>query len=174
MKRVTRDFCAKSVSAFLRAGLCPKGYALRLCGAGDLPVLLAIGKECFAYNTPTRGETRHMLIKGHGAVIALEEAKGGMIGYAAVEAHAGRQTLYLNTVAIVPAFRGKGLGPVLYAFTSFLAEQAQARAIWCHVVSDNVRGIHLLEQSGYEIVRVEEDYYDDGKAALVMRRNSKA
>lgn len=173
MKRLTPDFCAKSVAAFLEAGLCPKACVLRVCGLEDLPVLLAIGKECFEYNTPTRAETRHALTKGHGAVIALEDGKGGMIGYAVVEAHAGRETLYLNTVAIVPAYRGKGLGPVLYDFTAFLTERMKATAIWCHVAKNNARGIHLLEQSGYEIVRVEEAYYDDGRAAIVMRRNSK-
>lgn len=174
MKRLTRDFCIQTVAAFVKAGLCPPSCRVRLCGVEDLPALLAIGTECFAYNTPTRGETRYALSKGHAAVIALDDPDGGMIGYAVAEAHAGRQSIYLNTVAVLPAYRGKGLGTVLYDVTAFLTKRAGAKAIWCHVAEDNKRGIHLLERTGYEIVREEADYYEDGKTAIVMRKKMAA
>jgi ribosomal protein S18 acetylase RimI-like enzyme len=169
MRRLTPSLCAQAAKDFNRRGLCPAPFSMRPATLENLDEILHIGQTCFSYNAPTRTEIRHMLTKAHGAIVGL--CDGDVIaGYMLVEAHAGRGTIYFNTTALLPAYRGRGLGNLLYEFADFLAKTIQAKALWCHVAVNNDLTIHLLKKNGYGVSRTETEYYDDGRSAYVMRK----
>ncbi len=169
MKRATPDLCRQTADLFNRKNTLPAGFSVRFCGRDDLEEVLAAGRACFAYNAPTRSEILHALTRTHGGVFGLYDDKAGALaGYMLLEAHGGRKNLYINTTTLLETYRGRGLGQALYDFKEFFAKALEARTIWCHVAFDNKVNIHLMEKNGYAVLRREEEYYEDGKAALVM------
>ena len=169
MKRVTPELSQAAARNFK---LNPPGFEMRCCTLIDLDALLAIGQAAFAYDTPTSAEFRHALTRGHGAIFGLYDVdEKQYAGYMALEAHRGRKNLYINTTVLLNAYRSRGLGQALYTFKDFFAAALGAKSIWGHVAVDNAANIHLMKKNGYQCIRQEDEYYDDGKAALVMRKN---
>lgn len=171
MERITPLQCRLSAEDAKKKRFLPEGFALRPCAPDDLEVLLKAGQSCFAYNAPTRPELRHALTKGHTAIFALEDiTKDRVAGYVFLEGHMARKNLYINTVALLEEYRGKGLGGALYSFAESFAAHLGAKGLWCHTAFDNAANISLIKKMGYELLRREESYYDDGRACLVFEK----
>lgn len=170
MKRLSSILCTKIVNDFNLANPLPPGIHFRMAGLADLDAIMEVGCLCFDYDQPERFKIRHFLSKAHAAIVLLCD-HDKIIGYLHVEAHMGRKSIYFNTTALLSAYRGKGLGNALYVFTDCLARGIEADSIWCHVACDNHLTFHLLQKNGYVVERTEDPYYDDGRAAYIMRKS---
>lgn len=60
--------------------------------------------------------------------------------------------LYIDTVCIAPAFRGKGIGTQLFTFVEKLAKQKGFNQLALNVETQKDSAIRLYERLGYEIV----------------------
>jgi ribosomal protein S18 acetylase RimI-like enzyme len=169
MKRLTRALCSSAAEDFAAKNLLPKGIFLRAADINDLDAVMGVGLACFDSDEPERHKIRHFLTEAHAVIAALCDGDK-MIGYLHLEAHALRRNIYLNTVALLDAYRGKGLGNILYLFADFLAQKTGAGSIWSHVDAKDKRAVHMLQKNGYIIERTEDPYYDDGRAAYIMRK----
>jgi len=173
MKRLTHDICQKTADAFNRKTPLPAGIKFRAGTISDLDAIMEVGTACFASDLPERPKIRHFLTKAHAAIAVICDGED-IIGYVHVEAHAGRNNTYLNTTALLDEYRGKGLGNLLYAFSNELTRSVGAQSIWCHAAVDNEITLHLLQKNGFAIERtIDPYYYDDGKAAHVLRHRMK-
>jgi ribosomal-protein-alanine N-acetyltransferase len=169
MQRITADKAAKIAETFS-----PDGFALDVANAADTDSIVALGRKCFSYNPPTPREIRYSLTKAHGVTFVVKNPSAGtIIAYASYEGHLKRKCLYLNTVAVDAAQQGRGLGKLLYAVGDRLAQAVKANAIYCHVRPDNAVNINMLEKAGFQRLRVEEQYYDDGSIAYVYKKDSR-
>ncbi|PZQ46274.1 MAG: hypothetical protein DI551_05475 [Micavibrio aeruginosavorus] len=172
MKRMNHDLCCRAALAFNASHPAPSGAVFRLADVADVDSIMEIGNACYASDQPERHKIRHFVTGAHAAIFLLS-LEGKDAGYVHLEAHSGRGNIYLNTTAVLPAYRGKGLGALLYDLTSYVARKAEASSVWCHVETGNEAGIYLLKKHGYIIERTEDPYYDDGKGAYVMRKKMK-
>lgn len=69
-----------------------------------------------------------------------------------IDAESLPDELYIDTVCIVPAFRGKGIGTQLFAFTEKLAKQEGFTKLSLNVETQKEPAIRLYKRLGYEIV----------------------
>ncbi len=170
MQRLTREICDMAAMDLNGRGLLPPGFRYRAGTVRDLDAIMNIGLACFDSDEPERHKVRHFLSDAHAVIGVLCEGER-IIGYAHLEAHMGRKNIYLNTTALLPAYRGRGLGDTLYILTEDIARAVKASSIWCHVHIKDPLAIHLLKKHGYVIERTEDPYYDDGQGAYVMRKS---
>ncbi len=174
MKRLTPALCRRTVEDFNARTRFPRGIRMRAATIKDLDAIMAVGLACFAYDAPERHKIRHFLTRAHAAIIALCDGDD-VIGYLHIEAHAGRRTLYINTIALLPDWRGKGLGKAFFKVSDALALAVNAASLWCHVALGNVSTSALFRKNGYVVARVIDPYYeeaydDGGRGAYVLRK----
>lgn len=170
MERMTQDICAATATAFNKKGPLPKGFSIRAATVKDTDAIMDVGCKCFESDQPETHKIKRFLTIAHASIIGLFSGSE-MIGYLHLEANARHKSLYLNTVAVLKEYRGKGLGNALYVFANELAQKIKAASIWCHVDAHDKHAIYMLTKNGYVIERTEDPYYDDGRAALIMRRS---
>lgn len=92
-----------------------------------------------------------------------------VIGYAGLMSIA--ETADVQTIAIAPAYQGRGYGQTLL---SYLAAEARARGaeqILLEVRADNPRAQKLYLKNGYQQIHLRRRYYNDGVDALIMRKD---
>jgi GNAT superfamily N-acetyltransferase len=78
-------------------------------------------------------------------------------------------TLYIASTALLPAWQGKGFGPVLKAWQIAFARQNGYRRIVTESRAGNARMIQLNKQFGFRIARrVKGYYFEPEEMAVVM------
>jgi [ribosomal protein S18]-alanine N-acetyltransferase len=111
---------------------------------------------------------RHHLVSPKARLRVLDE--GGIAGYALLLRHAQRPAWRLYSIVVDPARRGQGLGAVLLADAEAIARVAGAPALTLEVREDNATAIALYRGRGYVETGRRPGYYDDGAAAIRLRR----
>ena len=77
---------------------------------------------------------------------------------------------YIQTLEVAPQMRGAGVGGELLRRIEGSARKEGAAEIWLHVDAENAAAIRLYERHGYHFEDREEDYYSQGRAALVYSK----
>lgn len=77
--------------------------------------------------------------------------------------------LHVFTFAVRKEFEGRGWGKTLLAHTIDKAKDCGIATIMLEVREDNMRAIGLYKKFGFERAGIEENYYDDGTDAIIMR-----
>lgn len=138
----------------------------------DFGQLYALEEACFA--PPFRFDRGYMrqLVNRSDVATWIAEETGQMAGFAIVEwaVEKGGVTAYIQTIEVAPEARGQGVGRELLGRIEGSAHTAGARWIWLHVEETNLGAIRLYVAHGYRIEGREEDYYPQGRAALVCAK----
>jgi ribosomal-protein-alanine N-acetyltransferase len=79
-------------------------------------------------------------------------------------------TAYIQTIEVLPEMRGRGIGGELLRRIDDSARDKGARIIWLHVDSQNGGAIRLYESHAYVCQGRKENYYPQGRAALIYRK----
>jgi ribosomal protein S18 acetylase RimI-like enzyme len=142
----------------------------------DFSALYAIEEACF--HTPfrfSRSYMRHLLGSLNTAAWVAEQ-DSQMAGFAIVEWSQGRRgtVAYIQTIEVLPAARGKGAGSELLSRLEISARAAGAHTIWLHVDAENASAIRLYERHSFVAEGREENYYPQGRAALVYLKKLEA
>lgn len=139
----------------------------------DFPVLYAIEEVCF--RPPLRYTRGYMqqLVRNNQAATWIAEDSGRMCGFAIVEwTHEAEGIVaYIQTLEVLPEFRGQGAGGELLRLLDDSASAAGANLIWLHVDVSNASAIRLYEAAGYAPAGRREDYYEAGRAAFIYAKN---
>jgi ribosomal protein S18 acetylase RimI-like enzyme len=144
--------------------------SFRLAGRADFEALWEIERACF--EPPFRFERGYLrsLLAQKNSQSWIAEADGQPAGFAVVEweRHECDGFLaYIPTLEVLPAWRGRGWGRELLARLEESARGIQAEQIWLNVDAENMGAIRLYESSGYVRQGRQENYYPEGRAALV-------
>ena len=135
----------------------------------DFDRLYALEEVCFA--PPSRFSRRFMtsLVQSANAATWIAEEAGQIVGFAIADwAEEGNENAaYIQTVEVSPEARGQGVGRELLNRIEGSARLAGACSIWLHVEEGNTAAIRLYEPQGYRCEGREEDYYPEGRAALI-------
>jgi ribosomal-protein-alanine N-acetyltransferase len=93
--------------------------------------------------------------------------KSQMIGFVAGDPRPSQGFSWIATIAVLPAYRRKGVGRALLH-----ACEAQLRTprLRLSVRATNQSAINLYEQEGYRTTDMWKAYYNDGEDAIVMEK----
>jgi ribosomal-protein-alanine acetyltransferase len=92
---------------------------------------------------------------------------GEMVGFIASDIRPGQGVAWIATLAVLPNFRGRGIGKALLRACEDLLKVSQIRL---NVRASNRVAIRLYEETGYQKAGLWKDYYEDGEDALVMQK----
>jgi ribosomal protein S18 acetylase RimI-like enzyme len=144
----------------------------RLFQPGDFGQLYAIEEICF--QPPYRFSRTYIrkLTGSSRAATWIAELDGKMTGFAIVSFRTGADSpaAYVQTIEVLPGFRGKGIGAELLRRVESSALQSGALSIWLHVDTENQVAIGLYEAHGYIRRRREEQYYAHLRAAFIYSK----
>ena len=134
----------------------------------DLPWMAQVERDIFASAAWSEALIREDWRYGTCRYRAVE-IDGERAGYA-VYGYDG-DAFHLMNLAIIPDFRGRGLGKALVE--EFLEEAVRHKApdAWLEVAVTNEEALGLYKALGFETVRTRRKYYQPGGIdALVMRK----
>jgi ribosomal-protein-alanine N-acetyltransferase len=155
------------------AGRVPEGGSLHIRPAtpGDLDRILEVDAACFT-RPWSEVSFRSLIAADHVVFLVAEinvEGRGVTL--------AGHGTLMkltdeaeLTTLAVDPAFRGRGIGSELLDRLLEAAVEARVRTVFLEVRASNEVAISLYRTRGFRHVGVRRQYYDrPPEDALVLR-----
>ncbi|NUW30435.1 ribosomal protein S18-alanine N-acetyltransferase [Nonomuraea sp. SMC257] len=136
---------------------------------GDLPAIMAIERATFPYDAWSEGMMRGELAEQprtrHYVVALVDEV---IVGYAGMAAAADQADV--QTIAVLQAHQGTGVGGAMLAELLREARRRCAREIFLEVRDDNPRARGVYEHFGFEEIGIRRRYYDDGTDAIMMRK----
>ncbi|MCK7592834.1 GNAT family N-acetyltransferase [Pseudomarimonas salicorniae] len=133
----------------------------------DLPRLLDLEAR-FPGDRLSPRQFRHHL-RSPRAVLRLAEA-GSVVGYSMLLRHGQRPAWRLYSIVVDPDCRGRGWGARLLDDALEQARRAGAPGLTLEVRADNAAALALYRARGFEEIGLRAGYYDDGVAAVCLRR----
>jgi ribosomal protein S18 acetylase RimI-like enzyme len=92
---------------------------------------------------------------------------GNMIGFVAGDPRPANGTAWIATIAVLPAFRRKGVGTGLLRACEAALPGERLRL---SVRASNEDATRLYEREGYGRTEIWQGYYRDGEAAIIMEK----
>ncbi|WP_275956580.1 ribosomal protein S18-alanine N-acetyltransferase [Nonomuraea sediminis] len=146
-----------------------RSLRLRQMIEADLPAVMAIERATFPLDAWSeammRGELADQPRSRHYVVA---EVDGQIVGYAGLAAAADQADV--QTIAVLDAHQGTGIGGALLSELLAEARRRGAREIFLEVRADNPRAQGVYGHFGFEEIGLRRRYYDDGTDAIMMRR----
>lgn len=138
----------------------------------DFATLYAIEEICF--ELPLRYSRAHMrqLTRNPDSAAWIAEDEGRMCGFAIVEWTREDEGIvaYVQTIEVLPEYRGRGAGRELLKLLDSSARTAGAYLIWLHVDVNNAAAIRLYTAHGYAREGRRENFYGAGGAAFLYAK----
>ncbi|WP_022871777.1 ribosomal protein S18-alanine N-acetyltransferase [Nesterenkonia alba] len=149
----------------------------RAMRTADIPAVLALERQLFPHDAWPEEFFRQELAQADERLPAnqrtrrfwvVEEA-GRIIGYAGMMCVLPLADV--QTVAVDPAYQGRGLGSWLMGLIEDEARRRGADDLLLEVRADNPGAQRLYRRLGFEQIHLRRSYYPDGGDALVMRKS---
>jgi len=137
---------------------------IRAAASGDVPAIDRLTQDAYSRYVPLIGREPAPVLADHAALVAagdvhVAEADGAIAG-ALVTRRAG-DALLLESVAVAPAFQGRGIGGALIAFAEAQAADLGLGAVELYTNAAMTDNLALYPRLGYdEVERRTEDGYD--------------
>jgi len=147
-------------------------WQLRRAGVDDLDAVMAIEHSVFANDAWSRASMRAELASAHSFyLVAFPVGEPDRIeAYAGLLAPRGAGQADIQSIAVVPAARRRGLARTLVRTLIAEARDRRAREIFLEVRADNPGAESLYDSLGFERIAVRAGYYQpDNVDANVMR-----
>jgi N6-L-threonylcarbamoyladenine synthase len=145
------------------------GPAIRIATETDLENIMVLEHECFATDAWSR-ENMHFEIMAHHTTYAVIYEDEKLIAYAGLSKVPGSEQSDIQTIAVLPSARGRGLGKALMIYLIDEARKQHATDMFLEVRADNPVAQGLYLSLGFEHIDTRKNYYQpDGVDAWVMR-----
>ena len=147
--------------------------ALRRAEAADLDAIMAIERATFPDDAWSASSMRAELTGPHGHYLVAVGDSGAIEGYAGLLAPEGARQGDIQTISVIEAARGRGVGRALMEALLAEAERRGAVEVFLEVRADNETAQRLYATLGFERIAVRPHYYQpDNEDAWVMRRTA--
>jgi [ribosomal protein S18]-alanine N-acetyltransferase len=150
------------------AATAPGTPAVRSARDDDLEALLAL-EASFPGDRLGRAAFWRFLRSAHAAVW-IAEVGGAPVGDAIVVYRRGYGSARLVSLVVAPGWRRRGIGRVLLRHAEREATRRGCLALRLEVRADNLAALALYQGLGYASVGSTDHYYEDGSAAVRMRK----
>jgi len=142
---------------------------IRTAGVPDLEAIMQIESSVFESDAWSPDAMRAELGSSHTFYL-VAESDGRVEGYAGLLAPKGASQADIQTIAVIPEARRKGLGRELVTLLLAEATERGAREIFLEVRADNPHAQALYESLGFEEIAIRVGYYQpDNVDAHVMK-----
>lgn len=149
--------------------------AIRPATVGDLDAIMELETSTFGSDAWSRSTMRAELGGRHGHYLVAERVEGqhpdaALAGYAGLLAPARSSQADIQTIAVAPDARRRGLGRALMVALLAEARRRSASEVFLEVRADNPSAEALYLSLGFEQIAVRPKYYQpDGVDAHVMK-----
>jgi ribosomal protein S18 acetylase RimI-like enzyme len=143
--------------------------AIRLAERSDLPELLRLEELSFQSDRLSRRSFKRWLSHSHCVFLVCDDGDT-LCGYILVILRRGTRLARMYSLAIDPAYRGRGLAARLIRQAEAEARDAGALYMRLEVAINNHGAIKLYEKLGYFQFGQYRDYYEDHCDALRMEK----
>jgi [ribosomal protein S18]-alanine N-acetyltransferase len=140
-------------------------FTIKPFGLGDMTAILGLERDIFPEDTFDMIEFISLHLRGKDTFLVAHTGKK-IAGY--IAAYPEKETAYIASIAVDPAYRGQGLGRLLMQSVMQKLAQTGADTIGLHVREDNASAIHLYQSLGFITLETLPDYYEDGSSGLFM------
>jgi ribosomal-protein-alanine N-acetyltransferase len=155
------------------------GFVLRVAGPGDVDAIMALETATFENDAWSRAMMlgdlsqpycHYLVATAAGDAPAVSGAAPALAGYAGLMSPRGGADADIQTIAVAPDARRRGLGRTL--MTALIAEAVArgARRVFLEVRADNPGAQTLYDSLGFLPIGLRRGYYQpDDVDAVVMR-----
>lgn len=140
-------------------------YVVRPATRADLDALVGLEAAVFAGDRLSR-RSFGRLVEAPSAAVLVADVGNAVAGATVVLVRRNSRTARLYSIAVAPAFAGRGIGPALLAAGEDFARTRGADRMRLEVRTDNDRAIARYHKAGYLPFGRRVDYYEDGADAL--------
>jgi len=158
----------------------PGSPSIRRATTDDLDAIMELETSTFASDAWSRDTMRAELASVHGYYLVAEAAPtaageqqypdAAIAGYAGLLAPAGSNQADIQTIAVAPGARRRGLGRALMVALLDEARSRNAAEVFLEVRADNPNARALYASLGFEQIAVRPKYYQpDAVDAQIMR-----
>lgn len=145
-------------------------WMLRPAREDDLTAIMAIESELFPTDAWSQATMAAEIAGRHGHYLVAESEDGEIDGYAGLLAPRGSGQADIQTIAVVPRARRRGLGRTLLRALLDEAQAREATEVFLEVRADNPGARALYAEFGFDEIAVRPRYYQpDGVDAVIMR-----
>lgn len=150
------------------------GIELKPACLEDLSALTALEKQNFdlsgyGEHILQRHHFHHHLTGGNSMIYGCYDKDGKLVGYALWLFRKNASRVRLYSMAVDPAYRGRGLASALISNGAQLFRKWGIRALTLEVHEDHKKGRSLYQKCGFVSFARRSNYYNDHKAAILMR-----
>ncbi len=138
---------------------------IRTARLADLDAVETIEWSVFDSDQLARASLRRYMSVPSAAMLVAQEGTD-ITGYALVGFRKGSKIGRLNSIAVDTARAGRGVGRALLEASEAAAAARHCTSFALEVRADNPRAIALYEKNGYAMLGREDEWYEDGGAAL--------
>jgi len=152
-----------------------EGYSLiDLKQKSDLELLEEVVKlDLHQFSRPWKREDwSKALTDSTKAFYALVDRDGDLLGFSLWQLSSSDELAHLLKIHIEQARRRKGYGSMLLTKSEESLKSEGYKKFYLEVEKDNISAIQLYQLLNYAVVHSKKDYYDDGKDALFMIKDS--
>ena len=142
--------------------------AIRQMTAADIPAVWKLECELFPVDAWPEQMFHDELSQTDTRRYWVAEQGGEIVGYCGLMCVLPLADV--QTIAVVPACEGRGIGSALLAGLIEEARRRGAEDVLLEVRADNPRAQELYVRFGFERIHVRRRYYRDGVDALIMRK----
>ncbi len=142
---------------------------IRPATLADIPAMVRLEEVSFPGDRLSARSLRRLVREGR-AMCLVAEIDGRLAGDAIALPRRGSRSLRLYSVAVDPAVRKAGIGTALLAESERWAALSGHDEIRLEVREDNEAAIRRYVATGYVTTGRKPDFYDDGSAAVVMKK----
>lgn len=135
-----------------------------ICTAEDLPGLAVIEDACFS-RPLTEGQLRALVLSDNTVFLGARE-EGRLVGSVWVQTVLDEG--YIGNVAVMPAFRRRGIADKLLQALDGLADKRGLRFLTLEVREGNLAARRLYEKNGYLAAGFRRGYYSAPKEDAVL------
>ncbi|TCK03448.1 ribosomal protein S18-alanine N-acetyltransferase [Phorcysia thermohydrogeniphila] len=131
----------------------------------DLPDILKIERESFSNAWSKKSFLKEAVLPFSRFIVA--ESSGRVVGY--LIAWVVGKTCDVNRIAVLPAFRRRGVGKELLKKLLDILREEGVEEVFLEVRKSNIPAIKLYESFGFKRVGVRKEYYSGEDALLLLK-----
>lgn len=137
----------------------------RKAEVSDLPAIMAVEEGAFGPRRWDEAFVRELM--GEEDVQTLVAEDGAIVAYVMFSISRPYETVEVLSLAVVPAFRRRGVATSLMSEVESEAESCAGTVSLC-VRPDNREAVNLYLSLGYKVLALCSGYYEDGSDAYMM------
>ncbi len=139
------------------------------CQRSDITALVELENQVFDYSRISRRNFIRLLQSPAASILLAKDSEEQLAGYAVILTRRNSRYARIYSIAVAPAFRGRGVAKRLVNEVIEAQRQQGRHGLSLEVKLDNKQAIQLYQSLGFETVDILVDYYDDGTDGLKMR-----